>query len=267
MPCYQKMVVVFEQQCEVKLDKVQVRKSPGEDIVVNPSDPDATLDGHKGSGYQVQLSETCSSVNQTQLIVAAIPEQAHQSDSNAMKKVLVDLQKNYLLPAQIVADTAYGGDDDFCLCQGYGVELEAPVPGKCSEQKASSEVFSETDFPFEEGEVIDGYGKKHINPIITSCPAGKPPHRSHYHHGIGKMEALHFTETCQECPLQSKCPVRYSNGWMVVTIYAKPLRLSQRRQKQKTEEFKINYRRRSGIEATNSLLKRVTGLGIPIVTS
>jgi hypothetical protein len=261
MPWYQTMVVVFEQQCEVKLDKVEVRKSPGGDIVVNPSDPDATLDGHKGSGYQVQLSETCSPVNQTQLIVAAIPEQAHQSDSNAMKKVLVDLQKNDLLPAQMVADTAYGGDDNFCLCQRYGVELEAPVPGKCSEQKASSEVFSETDFPFEEREVIDGYGKKHINPIITSCPAGKTPHRSHYHHGIGKMETLHFTETCQECPLQSKCPVRYSNGWMVVTIHAKPLRLSQRRQKQETEEFKINYRRRSGIEATNSLLKRVTGLG------
>ena len=109
--------------------------------------------------------------------------------------------------------------------------------------------------------MTDGYGKKHINPFITSCPAGKTPHRSHYHHGIGKMEILHFPETCNECPLQSKCPVRYSNGWMVVTIHAKPLRLSQRRKKQETEEFKTNYRRRSGIESTNSLLKRVTGLG------
>ena len=178
-----------------------------------------------------------------------------------MMKVLIDLQKNDLLPKEIVADTAYGGDDNFCLCKRYGVELEAPVPGKCSEQKALSEVFTETDFPFEEREVTDGYGKKHINPFITSCPAGKTPHRSHYHHGIGKMEILHFPETCNECPLQSKCPVRYSNGWMVVTIHAKLLRLSQRRKKQETEEFKINYRRRSGIESTNSLLKRVTGLG------
>lgn len=261
LPSYQMMAVVFEQQCELKLDKVEVRKAPGGDIVVNPSDPDATLDGHKGSGYQVQLGETCSPVNQTQLIVVAIPEQAHQSDSGAMMKVLIDLQKNDLLPKEIVADTAYGGDDNFCLCKRYGVELEAPVPGKCSEQKALSEVFTETDFPFEEREVTDGYGKKHINPFITSCPAGKTPHRSHYHHGIGKMEILHFPETCNECPLQSKCPVRYSNGWMVVTIHAKPLRLSQRRKKQETEEFKTNYRRRSGIESTNSLLKRVTGLG------
>jgi hypothetical protein len=91
------MAVVFEQQCELKLDKVEVRKAPGGDIVVNPSDPDATLDGHKGSGYQIQLSETCSPDNETQLIVSAIPEQAHQSDSDAMKKVLDDLHENGLL--------------------------------------------------------------------------------------------------------------------------------------------------------------------------
>jgi hypothetical protein len=48
---------------------------------------------------------------------------------------------------------------------------------------------------------------------------------------------------------------------MVVTIHAKPLRISQRRKTQETDEFKIKYRRRSGIESTNSLLKRVTGLG------
>ena len=261
LPRYQMMAVVFGQQCEVKLDKVEVRKAPGGDIVVNPSDPDATLDGHKGSGYQLQLSETCSPDNETQLIVSAIPEQAHQSDSEAMKKVLDDLYENDLLPTEMVADTAYGGDDNFCRCKMVGVELIAPVPGKCSEQKASGEVFTETDFPVEEREVIDSYGKTHINPFITSCPAGLTPHRSHYHHSIGKMEILHFPETCRNCSLQAKCPARYVCGWMVVTIHAKPLRISQRRKTQETDEFKIKYRRRSGIESTNSLLKRVTGLG------
>ncbi len=37
-----------------------IRKAPWE-IVCNPSDPEATLDGHKGSGYiRIQLSETCT---------------------------------------------------------------------------------------------------------------------------------------------------------------------------------------------------------------
>ena len=60
----------------------------GGDIVCDPSDPDATFDGHKGSGYQVQLSKTCSATNYVQLIVAAIPETACQSDSKAVGKVL-----------------------------------------------------------------------------------------------------------------------------------------------------------------------------------
>ena len=261
LPSYKMLAVIFEQQCEVKLDKVEVRKAPGGDIVVNPSDPDATLDGHKGSGYQIQLSETCSPDNEIQLIVSAIPEQAHQSDSDALKKVLDDLHVNDLLPKEMVADTAYGSDDNFCRCKRYGVELAAPVPGKCSEPKASGEVFTEADFPYEEREVIDQYGKKHVNPFVITCPAGLTPHRSHYHHCIGKMEILHFPDTCESCALRAKCPVRYANGWMIVTIHAKPLRMSERRRKQETDDFKVKYRQRSGIESTNSLLKRVTGLG------
>ena len=44
------MADVFDQQCEVKPDKIEVRKAPGGNIVVNPSDSDVTLDGHKASG-------------------------------------------------------------------------------------------------------------------------------------------------------------------------------------------------------------------------
>jgi hypothetical protein len=44
-------------------------------------------------------------------------------------------------------------------------------------------------------------------------------------------------------------------------IAGKDLRLAQRRAAEKTEVFRTTYRKRGGIEATNSLLKRVTGLG------
>jgi hypothetical protein len=74
---YQMLKQVFDQQCDVREEKVQVRSSPGGNIITNPSDPDATLDGHKGSGFQIQLSETCRDKNDVQLIVSAIPEQAH----------------------------------------------------------------------------------------------------------------------------------------------------------------------------------------------
>ena len=46
-----------------------------------------------------------------------------------------------------------------------------------------------------------------------------------------------------------------------MTIPLKQVRLINRRRRERTEEFQEKYRKRSGIESTNSLLKRVTGLG------
>ena len=71
---YQMMVKVFEQQYEVVAERAAVRKYLGGEIICNSSDPEATLDGHKGSGYQVQLSETCGADNEVQLIVSAVSE-------------------------------------------------------------------------------------------------------------------------------------------------------------------------------------------------
>ena len=47
----------------------------------------------------------------------------------------------------------------------------------------------------------------------------------------------------------------------LVRVTDKQRRLDSRRREEETEVFRERYRKRSGIEATNSLLKRVTGLG------
>ena len=45
-----------------------------------------------------------------------------------------------------------------------------------------------------------------------------------------------------------------------MTINAKVVRLIERRRREQNPEFKDKYRTRSGLEATNRILKRVTGL-------
>jgi len=113
---YLMLVNVFEQQCEVVDDKVEVKKKTGGDVVCNPSDPDATFCGHKGSGYQVQLSETCGEDNEVQLIVAAIAETACESDSKAVAKLIDEFEEHGHRPDELIADTAYGGDENFMAC-------------------------------------------------------------------------------------------------------------------------------------------------------
>ena len=64
MNSYKLMERVLKEQCivtQTENSKTVTLKKPKDipsDSLQNPSDPDATYDGHKGQGYQVQLMET-----------------------------------------------------------------------------------------------------------------------------------------------------------------------------------------------------------------
>src|SRR4051812_31960951 len=71
---YKALVTIFDQQCAWRGEKVVGKTKTGGDCVQNPSDLDATDDGHKGPGYQVQIAETCVPSNEVQLITATRPQ-------------------------------------------------------------------------------------------------------------------------------------------------------------------------------------------------
>jgi len=126
---YKNMVTVFNEQCEVNDGAITVKKKTGNQVMQNPSDPDATYDGHKGPGHQVQLSETCSEENDVQLITSAIPERAHEQDSDAIDPIIENLEEKGLLPDELIADTHYGSDDNVQHCAAKKVDLISPVSG------------------------------------------------------------------------------------------------------------------------------------------
>ncbi len=166
MSTFKKLVTIFNQQCEV-IDSVEVeevkpdasddedggsgsetdsgtaadeqneptsevvvRKKTGGDVIQNPSDPDATYDGHKGVGYQVQITETSNPDNEVQLITSALPQTAVESDANAVIPALNDLEKNGRLPERMTADSLYGGDQNVLDAAEKGVAIISPVSGK-----------------------------------------------------------------------------------------------------------------------------------------
>jgi hypothetical protein len=71
---YKALERILYEQCNVEEGKISIKPKTGGDVMQNPSDPDATYDGHKGQGYQVQLSETCNPENDVQIITAALPQ-------------------------------------------------------------------------------------------------------------------------------------------------------------------------------------------------
>jgi hypothetical protein len=244
---YQTLVRVFGEQCEIADGSVAVKEHPGGDVMQNPSDADATFDGHKGPGYQVQLSETCSPDNEVQLITAALPQTAADADGEAVPPVLDQLEQNNLLPETMYSDTAYGSDENERACARRGVDLQSPVPGAPG---------GDTDQLN-----IDDFAVDEATETVERCPAGHEPERSEHDSETGKTRTVMPAAACATCPHQTECPVRRVCGRYVVEHTAKQRRLAARRREQATDAFREHYAIRSGLEGTNSGLKRRTRMG------
>lgn len=249
---YKDLERVFTEQCRVQEGKVEVLKKPGGDILVNPSDPDATYDGHKGPGYQVQIAETCHPDNEVQLITCALAQTAVESDSDALVPVLKQLEKNNMKPEEMTADTAYGSDQNVQKAAQAGVELIAPAAGQEGEE-GTNRYFSKFEFK------IDYKRMK-----VLRCPAGHKPLSSRYdrdYQGRDRIYTKLDISLCCQCKRRFRCPTMRSESGSYIYHEGSVIRLAQRRRDETTEAFKEKYRMRSGIEATNSGLKRKTGLG------
>ncbi len=246
-PVYQQLVKLFHQQCELVETQIVVRKHTGGNVIQNPSDPDATYSGHKGMGYQVQLSETCHPDNEQQLIVAALPQTAVESDALAVLPVLKDLSERGHLPDLLPCDTAYGGEDNVQAALAQGVTLVSPVPGgaKFDAQAIGPEHFvwnAETQ-------------------AVTACPAGHAPLDSAYNADSDRVAVTMSREQCAGCPLLARCPIVMKQRSAKLYFTTNEQRAGQHRQHEQTDEFSTQYAFREGIESTNSGLKRRLGLG------
>jgi hypothetical protein len=245
---YRAMERIFSEQCEVHEDKVLVKDRTGKTVMQNPSDPDATYDGYKGPGYQVQIAETCHPDNEAQLITCALPQTAAVPDEQAVAPVLEDLQASRLLPQELLGDTHYPSEENVQLAERYGVELVGPVPGAAPAEGPDD--LNLDDF------VIDEKTEQ-----VVGCPDGQTPVSSVHDPAKGKTRTTMPAAACGRCAFRNQCPVQEGPDGYHLEHTAKQRRVAGRRREQQTEVFRERYRRRNGIESTNSALKRRVGLG------
>jgi hypothetical protein len=248
------------EQCDVDEARtaVTLKTKTGGDIMQNPSDPDATYDGKKGPGYQVQCSETCSIENEAQLVVGMQAETAVDHDAHAVEPMLEQLEERDALPMEMQADTAYGSDANVEAAERLDVELVSPTSGTTPDD-------------------VDALGPDDIvvdekTGVITRCPVGEKPTDSWIEPKSGVAMATMDGDTCMRCPYQCECPMSRhvvknqgehdTDGPQPVLKVTKSARRRHGRQREEqTEVFRERYRRRAGIESTFSSIKRRTGLG------
>jgi hypothetical protein len=246
---YKALVTIFDQQCELTGDKVAVKAQTGGDCVQNPSDLDATYDGHKGPGYQVQIAETCVPGNEVQLITAALPQTACVSDATAVPPMLDQLEKAGRLPDELLADTLYTSDENVQAAEARGVDLVGPVPGRAP--VADPEALTVDDFAWDERTAT-----------IDACPAGHRPASCARDAETTTTRVEMPASACVGCPFRKQCPIEETqDGKFTLEFTDKERRLAGRRVEETTDVFGERYAPRSGIESTNSGLKNRLGLG------
>ena len=249
MPEYHLLERLLREQCTLQdadEEKPVVLKEPKEiagNSLQSPFDPDATYDGHKGTGYQVQISETCAPGNPIQVITRVEVEPAHHSDQHALIPALDDLAKRGCLPDTMFADTSYNSGDNMIHAAERGVNLMAPTPGKADP---------------------DGINLGHFeldleNLAVRSCPEGCTPIRDNLGADGTTHNLLFDPEHCAVCQLALDCPAGKKNGR--IRVGQGDVATAFSRAREESEEFKKAYAIRSGIESTNAECKTAHDLG------
>lgn len=244
---YKQLLQVFDEHCEVIEDAVKVRKKSSSRALQSLTDSDATFDGHKGRGYQAQVSETCSDKNPHQLITDVLPQTAADSDSAALPEMVDRLEDKERKPDTLLADTAYGSDENMERCAAKEVELVAPAKRRSEKDR---DRLTTLDFDMDE-ETNE----------VRRCPAGHTPRVARFNTQSGEGFALFPSAICAACSCLKNCPVYENRTDCRLQYSEKKQRLDRRRREQARPEFKERYRKRSGVEGIMSALKRGYGFG------
>jgi hypothetical protein len=246
---YKQLARAFNEQCKATGDIAEAipAKEVSADSLQNPSDPDAGYDAHKGRGYQVQLAETYSrkaggdeSPSKLELITHVIVESADNHDSGALAPTVNGLEAKGLKPAELLADTSYGSDDNVNFSIAKEVALISPVAGKKSAK----------DFA--------GFTLSPDKERIISCPQGCEPDK--VRENKKDSVTLYWNNAkCNKCKLSAECHAKKGKKYRQFRYSAKDIRLWERRVYEGGREFRDKYRYRSGIEATNARFVQMTG--------
>lgn len=249
MESFQLLARLYAEQCvppDTDLpERIELQERPSSSSLQSPSDPDMKY-GHKGKGYEVQLAETCVEENAFQVLTAVDVNDANESDQQQVKPILEQTERTCgAAPTEMHSDAGYASGENILLAKEHGTELLAPIGAKESEKHLPL-----GEFEFDEA------GER-----VLKCPAGQEP-MSHQPTRSGNgMLACFASKQCRHCPLRDQCPTEKRLGRRVLRFDAADVAVARRRVEQQTPEFKTRHKIRSGIEATNSELKRRHGLG------
>ena len=298
---YELMVRLLAEQCEVVGEEgaeqpvtLKEPKDVRSDSLQSPHDPDATY-GHKGKGYEAQITETCVKDNPYEVVTSLAINGAHVSDQGVAVPMISDLIYRGIAPKAMLADTNYGSGENLAACADMGVELlarvqdpdapsqqareEVPVEGatRAADAPDTATTASEATSPVapsgnadaaiatsQGGEPLGLEAFRFTDAFhkIATCPGGQAPLRHQILNQHPGFKATFDGEVCATCPLLALCPTRRAaDGNHTLRWRDVKAATATRQREQQEPAFKEAYKLRSGIESTNAEIKGRHGAG------
>jgi transposase len=231
-------------------------RGPG-DRVESPYDVDARFRSKSGkswTGYMIHLTETCDS-DAPRLVINADTTPANVREAPRTAPIHDALAAKGLAPSEHLVDSAYVSAAQLIAArERHGIDLVGPGRLNLSWQSRSGgEAFTPADFS------VDWERQ------VVRCPAGKESANwtsCSKRRGEGDAIRVQFRAAdCRTCASRSRC-TRSKCAGRVLSLLPRPEHeaLAAARARETTDEGRLLYAQRQGIEGTISQAVRAFGL-------
>ena len=215
------------------------KKSIAPQSLQNPSDPDATFRrkaGKKHQGYVGNIVETFD--DQGAIITGYDYAINSHSDSQFCKETIEKLGTQNE-PTVLLADGAYASTDNHEQAAQNNIEL------------VTTALLGKVPNPIQGEFIIDSDKQE-----VLECPAGNSPYKTSYYNETGMYRASFDKKTCESCPFNTQCGVKFQQKSAVVMISEKMIQRASYLKKMSTDEYRDLSKKRNGVEGIPSILRR-----------
>jgi transposase len=242
---------VWVQQFYIEADEVKWRDikdcPPSSVMIASPYDLDSWYSEKRGAywrGYKVHVTETCDD-DTPHVITHVETTMATDQDVTAVDAIHHALEQHNRLPGVHVVDGAYTSGEKLASSQSeYQSDLLGPMRQDQSWQAHAPQAFD------------IGHCQIDWEQAIVSCPMGKqsrPWKPSKGPRGKPTLQVSFYRKDCAACRVRERC-TRSTTEARGLTLHPKAqhLALQTARERQHTEQFREDHKRRAGIEGTLS---------------
>jgi transposase len=242
---------VWVQQFYIEAGEVQWRDikdcPPSSVMIASPYDLYSRYSEKRGQywrGYKVHMTETCDD-DTPNVITHVETTMATDQDVTVLDPIHQALEQQSRLPGVHLVDGAYTSGEKLVTSQhDYQLDLMGPMRQDQSWQAHDVQAFDISHFQidWDQESVICPMGKQSRPWKPSKGPRGKPT-----------FQVSFYRKDCAACGVRERC-TRSTTEARGLTLHPKAqhLALQAARERQQTERFKEDYKRRAGIEGTMS---------------